>query len=118
MNGELTYDAQLLLKFIYAQYMCRRKEGFGRVEANYFDDSRTIQQTYFSAMNEEDITDICFELSRAGLLSCQEGDSLANLIALTTDGLVYGEEHFGRDCKALSDWMGTIRGSLPFFTSE
>lgn len=110
---DITSEAQNLLKLMYTVYLSKREEGKGRIESNYFGDSQEIQKDYLPNMSVEDVTDLCFELSRAGCINLLRGDNLANNIRLTYEALVYCEQSFQRNIKNLLEWVASIRGILP-----
>lgn len=110
---DITSESKNLLKLMYALYLSRREEGKGRTEANYFGDSQEIQNKYLPNMSVDDVTDLCFELSRAGCIKVSLGDCLANNICLTYDALVYCEQTFQRNIKNLLEWVSSIKGILP-----
>ena len=110
---DITSEAQNLLKLMYTLYLSKRDEGKGRIEANYFGDSKEIQSNHLSNMSVEDVTDLCFELARAGCITYLKGDNLANEIRLTYEALVYCEQSFQRNIKNLLEWVSSIKGILP-----
>ena len=110
---DITSEAKNLLKLMYTIYLSKRKEGKGRTESNYFGDSKEIQNNYLPNMSVEDVTDLCFELSRADCIKFSIGDNLANNISLTYEALVYCEQSFQRNIKNLWEWLASIKGILP-----
>lgn len=110
---DITSESKNLLKLMYTIYLSKREEGKGRIESNYFGDSKEIQNRYLPNMSVEDVTDLCFELSRSGCVKLSIGDNLANNISLTYEALVYCEQSFQRNVKNLLEWISSIKGALP-----
>ena len=110
---EMTSEAKSLLKLLYGIYLSKRHEGKGRIAANHFGSSAEIQKEYLPNMKVDDVTDLCFELARAGCIRYLRGDNLANDISLTYDALVYCEQEFKRNLLEITNWISAIRGVLP-----
>ena len=113
IDFEITFEAKSLLKLLYGIYLGRRNEGKGRTEANRFGSSADLQRDYLPNMKVCDVTDLCFELARAGCLHYMRGDNLANNIYLTYEALVYSEQEFKRNFQEISGWISSIKGILP-----
>ena len=60
---DITSEAKNFLNLMYTLYLSKREEGKGRIESNYFGDSKEIQNSYLPNMSVEDVTDLCFELA-------------------------------------------------------
>jgi hypothetical protein len=94
VNNKISKDADKILCTLYRYYLERCKDGYPKSDAQLFGNSIEIQSKYFNELLLGDITDACFELQRAGFISCYRSDDLANDITITDDTIVYMENRF------------------------
>ena len=114
LESDITFEAQSLLKLIYALYRSKRNEGKGRTEANYFSSSDEIKRRYLNHMSSDDVADLFFELAFADYIAYTKGDDVANNIRLTYKALVFCENKFRRDMNDLLEWLSSIKGIFLF----
>lgn len=108
VDFEITADAKEMLKFLYAVYLARRREGKERTQANNFGTTRDIHNRYFPQKSERDVRDICLELYRAGALLCILGDNIFFRVRLSDAAIVYSEQNFARNVQALLEWAARV----------
>ena len=84
----MTKEAEALLCLLYANYKQRSKE-LPRDEARMSGGLDDIQKLVSSEFNIEDTRDICYELSRNGLLEIQDADDTIYNSVLTIDAVTY-----------------------------
>lgn len=110
MSVELTRDSDALICLLYKNYCESRSQGKSKSEANYFDDSNSIQETIIPKWDPENVADTCWELHRAGLLICQLGNDLANDVMLSDAGIIYMENRFKGKIKSILNYLINVLG--------
>lgn len=108
MESRLTKDAEKLLCVLYKDYLEKRKSGVPRGEANYFSDSDYIQDKFLPNWTSDDVSDLCWEMHRAGVLRCTPGDNLANNVTLTPDAIARMENRFKDNVKEIAEFIGNF----------
>lgn len=92
----LTNDAKRVLLALYKEYKRRKKAKQKESDARYFGDEDEVQPLLFPNDEPQDIGDVCWDLSRKGLLNVLPGDDKANCISFTSDGIAYMESRMIR----------------------
>lgn len=104
----ITNEAKNVFCTLYKVYLNNRKDGLSISKSSYIGDSDYIQEKYFPDINLDDITDICWNLSSKGFLTCYPGDDLACGVSLTPDAIAFMQHKFSNDIKKLTSFIANL----------
>ena len=105
----LTRKAQALLGLMYEQYTKRCSKGYPIRSARAFGNAKSIKDQFGLIWAESDVSDVCRELSKKGLLDALFLDDEVGECELAEDAIVLMENKFSDDAAAFLDWLGKIR---------
>lgn len=108
MDIKLTKDAEYLIKVLYARYLDQRQYGKSKFDSAYFGSSENICNTFFALWSIEDLDSALIELGRSGLVENQYADDTVEHCLLTTDGIIYMENAFGRKLESVLKYIEPI----------
>lgn len=104
MDIELSKEAKQLLKTLYAEYQNKRDDGYPKSQAMNFGSSEQIHKTLMSDWLFQDVDDTCYELGKAGLLSCKGADNIRGyFVQLNDNGVAYMDNKLKRTLKEAGD---------------
>ena len=109
MDVALTHEAKKLLKELYSTYCDRVANGMLKREAAIFDGAEDIINNVYGDMNIEDISFVCAELGRAGLLNNFYGSGIVTACELLPEGIAYMESNFKRTAKGLIEIVSVLK---------
>lgn len=109
----LSNDADALICVLYKEYLHRRKSGISKRNAKSFGGSDFIQENFMQKWMLEDVTEICFELSDCGFLSCLKGENRVLESELTDNAIIYMENRFKDGISAFFSHLEHLRTILP-----
>ncbi len=92
----LTDDGNRVLLVLFKEYKRRKKQKAKESDARYFGDEDEVQPLLFPKDDAEELGNICWYLSRKGLLEVLPGDDKANCISFTDDGIAFMENRVVR----------------------
>ena len=108
----LSRKAQALLGLMYEQYTSRCKMGVPIRRAKAFGNAESVKNQFGLVWTESDVSEVCGELSRKGLLNVLFLDNEVGECALEDDAIVLMENKFSDDAAAFLDWLGKIRAVI------
>lgn len=111
---QLTKEADALLCLLYKSYLEKRENGLSKAHAKHFGSSLDIQASLVTKMSPEDTDETCWELGRLGMLNIQEADDIAYFNILTDQAIIYMENRFKGKVSEVLDYLGKIKGIIPF----
>lgn len=112
MDIKLTKDADTLLVILYKAYLELIDLKGSKSAANFWEDAKFIRNTYFPNVPREDITELCFELKRAGFIYGLDSENSLSEIKLTSDAIVYMENRFQNKVGNILDYLAKIKSIL------
>lgn len=92
MAGNLTKNADTLIKLMYKMYRQRLDNGESQTQAKLFDGHTFIQETIVPEWNLEEVNAALANLSDLGLLNCLYGDGAVQHCSITVEGISYAED--------------------------
>lgn len=97
-------DGDKLLCIAYKSFLERRKQGFSKSDAAFFEDGYFSSDTYLSKWNEDDIDDTLNQLRKEGMVKC---DIIGNF-SITEEGLGYMESRFKDRLDSIIDYISKL----------
>lgn len=107
---KLTKDADKLLCLIYKDYLERRENGLPKLSAKAYPERADWPKSLADQFSAEDVRDTLRELKSNGLIRYY----LYGGFALTDQAIVYMENRFPNGVAQVLEWMGKIKGAVPF----
>lgn len=101
---DLTKGQKYLLVSLYKEYINRQKY-ISAERANYFSDSDSVKELLSLEYTSDYTSDLCWKLYAKGYIECTPGDDLANDITLTDQTIVYMENRFASNVKAIVEFL-------------
>lgn len=114
MGAILTKDADALICLLYKGYCESVKDGISKTQARSLGSSEDIFNSLAPKWTYDDVDNTCRELSRSGLVYCQYADDVAHEVWFTDAGIIYMENRFKRGLDEVLDYLGKIKGLIPF----
>lgn len=114
MDVRLSRDADALICLLYKNFLDKRGQGVSKGKAMMFGSSEDIHRNLTPKLSLQDTGSTCLELHKAELLNCFSADSVAYFVQLTDNGIVYMENRFKDGLKSVLDYLGSIKGAIPF----
>lgn len=74
----------------------------------YIDNSDEIINKFFTKISSEQMSDICWNLKRKGMIDCYPGDDLANGISITDDAIAFMEHRFKNNIKSIISFLTAL----------
>lgn len=100
----LTKEQKFLLVSMYKEVLSRQP-ALTMEEANSFNDSDEVRALFMPHLSSSYVSDLCWKLESKGYINCYSGDNLANEIQLTDETLIYMENRFSNNIKALVNFL-------------
>ena len=97
-------DGDKLLSIAYKSFLERRKQGFSKSDAAFFEDGYCSSNPYLSKWNEDDIDDTLNQLRKEGMVKC---DIIGNF-SITEEGLGYMESRFKDRLDSIIDYISKL----------
>ena len=110
----LTNEADFLLCCVYKAYLEQRRQDVFRQNAVRFGPPESLQETIVPGWPVEDIEDVMRELNRKSMTVCRWGDNTFSWGMITTDGIIYMEDRFGRKMDKLLERISALKELLSF----
>lgn len=110
MDIQLSRDADMVVCQIYKEYLKRIESGTPKADAKIFKDVDGFIKTYFPNMDKMDFVDILSELRQTLNLRIYVNASFQ----LSNEAIIYMENRFKNGTKQILDWLGKIKGIIPF----
>ncbi len=110
MATELTKDADKLVCLIYKEYLSRRKYGLAKRQAKDFVEENDWPDSFAKEFNEDDMLDTLRELKSAGFVK----QYIHGGFTLEDACIIYMENRFPNGLSQVLDWLGKIKGAIPF----
>lgn len=105
----MTKDADRLICMLYKSYLEKRKSGEAKSSARFFGNSDEIRQAFLPGWSSGDMSDECWSLCRKGMLTCEQGDDLANEVCISDDGIIYMETRFANGLKEIISYISALK---------
>ena len=102
-------DGDELLSIIYKSFLERRKQGFSKSDAAFFEDSYFSSDTYLSKWNVDDLEDAIRHLHDLGMVKRDINDNFK----LTEMGINYMENRFKDRLDKLLDYISKFVQLIP-----
>lgn len=112
--GFLTNEADFLLCSIYKNYLDQRIHDVFRKDAVRFGSPEYLQETVVPGWAVEDIEEVMRELNKSSMTVCRWGDNTFSWGLLTTDGIIYMENRFGRKMDKVLNRLSSLKELLSF----
>ncbi len=109
---DLPKDQKYILAKIYELYFDCVKAGKSKRSCNFFESIKTIYP-YFNHMHVEDLVHDCIKLRQKGFLFGNLGDGTIFHLGVTDDTVVFFENKFENDAKALYAFVKEIKSWIP-----
>lgn len=113
-NEELTKDAKYLLAAAYSQYLKEIKLGASKSKAKNIGHAQVIKDNLMTDWQFEDVSEICFQLKRAGFFNTTSASNIAFSNSLSDKALIYMENKFKNNLSAVLKSMKEIKDLIPF----
>lgn len=110
MDITLTKDADKLICLIYKDYLERREKGLPKSSAKAYPERADWPKSLTDHFSTEDVRDTLRELKNKGLIR----NYLYGGFALTDQGIIYMENRFPNGAAQILEWIGKIKGAVPF----
>lgn len=110
MDTVLTKDAEKLLCLIYKDYLEKRKGGLPKSSARTYSERSDLPLSVLDHFSSKDAWDTIRELKRTGFV---RGYSYSGFM-LTDQAIIYMENRFPNGIKQVLEWLGKIKGVIPF----
>lgn len=110
MEIHLTKEADKLICLIYKDYLNRRESGMSKSSAKSYAERSDWPESLTEGFSDDDVRDTLRELKNNGLTR----NYLYGGFALTDQGIVYMEQRFPDGVAQILDWLGKIKGIVPF----
>jgi len=102
-------DGDKLLSIIYKSFLERRKQGFSKADAAFFEDGYFSSDTYLSKWNVDDLEDAIGHLHDLGMVKRDINDNFK----LTEMGINYMENRFKDRLDKLLDYISKFVQLMP-----
>lgn len=99
----VTREAEKLLSSLYALYLKRRRDGIPGQRARYIGDTYDVIRLLSLSMDEDDVSDLLFELGNADYLDVLRADNIANECTLTSFAIATMENRLKNGVKDFVD---------------
>ena len=110
MEVKLTKDADRLICLIYEDYLFRREHGVSKASAKAYAETTDWPKSLTDEFSRDDVRDTLRELKAAGFVRSY----LYGGFSLTDQAIVYMESRFPNGISQVLDWLGKIKGAIPF----
>lgn len=101
---DLTKEQQKLLVSMYKEVLSRQP-ALSFEDANRFKDSDEVMILFCPDETSSHVSSLCWSLKSRGYITCDSGDNLASEIELTDKTIIYMENRFSNNIKALFDFL-------------
>lgn len=98
---QLTRDTDKMFCLIYEEYLKRRKSGYSKSEAVFFQHPEVLQMEFLQGILTDDIHDAITELNRNKLIKAYIDHSFS----LADEGIIYMENRFKNGLKEVIDFI-------------
>jgi hypothetical protein len=106
----LTKDADKLICLIYKDYLERRERGISKSSAKAYAERSDWPKSLTDHFSAEDVRDTLRELKNSGFTR----NYWYGGFTLTDQGIAYMENRFPNGVAQILEWMGRIKGAVPF----
>lgn len=94
----------------YIGYLTRTKDGEARVNARDFSNIKMWENILFEDCQTEDVLDGLIELANAKMIELY----ISNGFVVETNAIIYMENRFKNGLSEVLDFIGKIKGLIPF----
>ncbi len=114
MELQMTKEASAFLAILYREYCARRKQGMSIEDSAQLGDDTSIQSSLTPKLLLDDVTHLCWQLNKCGILHAFPGDNRANDVSITDKGILFMQEQFPRGIKDALDWLEKLAPLIPW----